>query len=691
MNIGNLQIESNNIVVSSNRPVDAVSEAGTAQTPSTVLSDLSVGDTISGKMIAREGNVVSLLLSDDTVIQAKLEKELQMQPGQMITFTVKSNGQKGMSLMPLFTNTSDMNTAAKALMNAGLPVNDKSMKMVSSMMEEGMPIGRDSLLFMKGQMNSHPTADVTNLVQMQRMGISITEENIEQFSNYKNYEHQINHATDYIAGLVSDTIGDMLSSGNVKEAIAFYKDIAGMIVDSDSAIPVGTEKTVLAFDQLSNAEIASLAKAVVKGEFSETELATLKEDLNAYEQKEGTMSPELTLLKHAAEGTMNQNDLVRLNHMFSANAKEVESIDAKQLLAKLVDETGAGERFDETSKTAQLDDTQKASVAEKIEENQADTNLPLKDETSMIAKLEQLMKGVTVAEDNKVEDKTNIVSETGSVTDESQVEEGNSKGQLTNTEKNQLSVDLQKLGLPEHITKAYSKGEISEKELLSYIHKNINSDDKMQELLGTKTFRKLLSNELSNAWKITPEQTSSKTEVKDLYKRIDEQTRQIMDALQATTKADSPLASAVTRLQNNLDFMNQINQMFPYIQLPLSMSGSDAHGELFVYTNKKNLAKQDGSVSALLHLDMAHLGTLDVMVKMNSEQYVNTNFCVADESVLDLIEAHIDELTSRLNKRGYKMDTSYSLQEKASNVMEEMIKQDRSVSMISTTAFDARA
>lgn len=677
MNLGNLQIESNHMVVSSNKPVSLTTDGGSVQSSSSLLSDLSVGDTISGKMISREGNVVQLLLSDETVIQAKLEKELQMQPGQMITFTVKSSGQSGMSLMPLFTNTSDMNTAAKALMNAGLTVTDKSMKMVSSMMEEGMPIGKDSLLFMKGQMNTHPTADVTNLVQMQRMGIAITEENIEQFSNYKNYEHQINHATDHIAGLVSDTLGEMIASGNANEAVRFYKDVVGMIVDSEMTAEYGIGNKSELLTQLSDSEMATLAKAVVDGNVSEADLSMLKEQLSSLTQTGEALPSGLGMLQHAVDGNFSEQDQVLLNQLLSEmdhTAEQGKILDAKQILESLRD----------INEEANVVETQ-ANVAEALSG---------KDDASVIATLERLMKGVT--EETDIKDDTALQAEKDNSKAEVAAEAGTddvttSKGELSKSELQQLSNDLQKLGASDNITSAFEKGEISGKELLAYVHKNFHSEDKLQELLGSKAFRKVVANELSNAWKITPEQTSSKTEVKDLYKRIDEQTRQIMDALQATTKADSPLASAVTKLQNNLDFMNQLNQMFPYIQLPLSMSGSDAHGELYVYTNKKNLAKQDGSVSALLHLDMEHLGTLDVMVKMNSDQHVNTNFCVADESVLDLIEAHIDELTSRLNKRGYKIETSFSLQEKATNVMEEMIKQDRSISMISTTAFDARA
>ena len=114
---------------------------------------------------------------------------------------------------------------------------------------------------------------------------------------------------------------------------------------------------------------------------------------------------------------------------------------------------------------------------------------------------------------------------------------------------------------------------------------------------------------------------------------------------------DSSLYQNVNRLSQNIDFMNQLNQTFTYIQVPLKLSGQNANGDLYVYTNKKNLAKKNGSVSAFLHLDMDHLGSVDVYVAMENQR-VSTNFKVRDDSILDLIEANIDPRRGCIGGRG---------------------------------------
>ena len=572
---------------------------------SSALQNLSAGDTITGQMISREGDVVQLLLSDETVIQAKLDREMQMLPGQMITFTVKTSNNGTIALAPLFTNTTDMKTAAKALMNAGLSVNDGNMKMVSSMMKEGLPIGRDSLVYMKGQSALFPTADVTNLVQMHRMGIPMTEQNVEQFSAYKNYEHQVLDAANHIGELVGDTLGEMVSA-NPSEAVAFFDTILELLTENNSTV-AGDAATMTNLENayLVNDDAASLASDENNNLMSGAEAAKVASD------KAQDTDATIAMLK----AIMQQGDTTSM----------------------------PDEQLGQARATGQPGE----AALQEIQVH-TDGNVMQSGGTNSVQEtMEQLIRDLDAF-----------------------------------TAQNDAAKSL---------VEAFAKGNISGAELLKHLKQECKDPAQFRALLSNQGVQKLLGKSLTDAWKLTAEQTSSKAEVKELYRRMEEQTRQIMDTLQASAKADSPLAGAVTRLQNNLDFMNQLNQMFPYVQLPLSLSGSEAHGELYVYTNKKNLAKENGTVSALLHLDMEHLGTVDVMVRMNSEQYVNTNFMVASEEVLDLIEAHLDELTARLNKRGYHMETSCSLQEEDGSVMDKMIEQDRPISVISTTAFDARA
>ena len=74
------------------------------------------------------------------------------------------------------------------------------------------------------------------------------------------------------------------------------------------------------------------------------------------------------------------------------------------------------------------------------------------------------------------------------------------------------------------------------------------------------------------------------------------------------------------------------------------------------------------------------------------KQRVSTNFKVRDDAVLDLIEANIDLLNERLEKRGYKLHPTVEITEKEVSVVEEMQKQMGQNTMpIAQFSFDARA
>ena len=235
--------------------------------------------------------------------------------------------------------------------------------------------------------------------------------------------------------------------------------------------------------------------------------------------------------------------------------------------------------------------------------------------------------------------------------------------------------------------------------LLERLEKALLSDEiaphqreSISRLFSGKEFQQAIKNEMIKQWLLTPEDVGKEHKAEELYEKLNSQLSRFSQTLNQSVGADTSLAKAVSNLSGNIDFMNQMNQVFTYIQLPLKLQSQEANGELYVYTNKKNLAKKDGEVSALLHLDMEHLGSVDVYVSMKDTK-VSTQFRLKDDSALDLIAGHIDLLNERLNKRGYTMNASFVKkgEEETGSVMEEILKQDKNISILSGYSFDARA
>lgn len=277
---------------------------------------------------------------------------------------------------------------------------------------------------------------------------------------------------------------------------------------------------------------------------------------------------------------------------------------------------------------------------------------------------------------------------------------------LSDKELQALTDILKNAGSDKGIIDEISKGEISSKDALRLINDAMqgksmagngaqilfkDNTDAWKELFHGSAVGKLLQNALEKNWLMKPENVGSKEKVEEFYEQLRSQTGKLADMTSSALGKDSGLYQNVNRMSQNIDFMNQLNQTFTYVQVPLKMSGQNANGDLYVYTNKKNLAAKSGSVSAFLHLDMDHLGSVDVYVAME-KQRVSTNFKVRDDSVLDLIEANIDLLNKRLEKRGYKLHPSVEVTEKEVSVVEEMQKQMGQNTMpIAQYSFDARA
>ena len=254
---------------------------------------------------------------------------------------------------------------------------------------------------------------------------------------------------------------------------------------------------------------------------------------------------------------------------------------------------------------------------------------------------------------------------------------------------------LTKFGLENGQIETVLKDNSSMKQLMQVISSKIaeNSvftEDKLAEIFKDPVFKMFMKEAGEEASVLAPKEVGNHENIDKLYEHLQKKADKILETLAG--KEDFALAKSAQNLKANVDFMNQMNQMFQYVQLPLKFSESRANGELYVYGNGKKLSLEDGNVSALLHLDMEHLGTVDIHVEMNPEKQVKTNFYFEDEAMLDFIYEHIDMLNERLEKRGYGPVTNVQMKDDTTKtpVSEIFEKNEETPVLLKTQAFDAR-
>lgn len=557
---------------------------------------LEPGQTVNGEIVGRSGDEIQIRIAKDVVLNARMEQAIQASVGQQVTFEVRSQSSGVFNLRPLFQNMSQESTALQALTQAGIEVNGKSMQMVFAMMSEGMSIGKESVQDMYQQVLDLPEADVTSIVQLNRLGIPVTFENLQQFAAYKNYEHQLLSSFSQVADGIPQAVTDIFATGLPEEGNAFISRLLTIFAGEGGEALAGEPEAV-------ENNTAVLEDIVITQEGSEE--------------------------NEAASNVLNQ--------MGEDHAVDAETVPAGQKMVFLAEEqTGKEPVGSSTDQVVSGDVIEAGSLAE-AEENA----IPGEDR----AKLAALVKNA-----------------------------GGSQETVRQLQQGQLGKDeLYKI--------------VSE---LSRHAQTPESQEAVKDLFVSKAFQKVFQEKIANQWTLTTPESVEKKEVAKLYERLNEQTRQLTQALSDAVKADSPLFKSVQNIRENVDFMNQMNQMYAYVQLPLKWKGENAHGDLYVYTNKKNLAGKDGNVSAFLHLDMQHLGMVDVYVAMERGK-ISTNFYLVDEKALELLEKNMDMLTKRLTEKGYQAQAKVMLKEEADNVMEEIIKTDRNISIVSELSFDVRA
>ena len=213
----------------------------------------------------------------------------------------------------------------------------------------------------------------------------------------------------------------------------------------------------------------------------------------------------------------------------------------------------------------------------------------------------------------------------------------------------------------------------------------------IQKLLGSDAYKSLLRNVMEQQWLIRPEELKQEKKISQLYEKLEQQMKQVEDALKEAGVTKNSFLDTAAEVRGNIEFMNQLNQTYTYVQVPLKMSGQNANGELYVYTNKKNLRDPDAELSAFLHLDLEHLGSTDVSVKMQHRN-VKTNFYLADDASYDLVEKYLPVLEQKLKDKGYQCTITMTKEEKKVSFGDDFLRKDMpQTGTLHRYSFDVRA
>ena len=184
--------------------------------------------------------------------------------------------------------------------------------------------------------------------------------------------------------------------------------------------------------------------------------------------------------------------------------------------------------------------------------------------------------------------------------------------------------------------------------------------DKMHSLLKGDKVSKLLNELVRDSFSMKMTDTADCEAVKEHIAKTLGRLNSISEY--AASNQNTALADSALQMNNNMEFLNNMNQFMAAVQVPIKNIGEHGDGELYVYRRNRGKDSDDDTVKAFLHLDMEHLGALDIYVTLKGSS-VSTNFKVEDGNVLDFLEANMEQLTKKLNDDGYNVSVNISEKE----------------------------
>ncbi|MBQ7925882.1 MAG: flagellar hook-length control protein FliK [Lachnospiraceae bacterium] len=538
-----MNLNLNNILLN-NRPMQDttvelnVNQLVNAEVLKRQIRALVPGQTILGEIVAKNGSDIQIRLLDNLLVNARLDQDMNIGVGKSMTFQVKNNG-AALTLSPLYENMATEASALKALDMAGLPVTEKTMEMAGKLMEQGLPIDKNTLQQVYRELNLYPQAPVGNIVNLHKMGIPVNEVNLSQYNAYQNMNHQLLEGMGQMLNDFPQLLNTMAGEGKFQDVATLLKQLVGMAAGEP----------------------------------------------------------------HVAEGS-----------------PQAQTINGEGIVSNLQEQ------------------------AVRISDDRAGSN----------------------------------------------PSEVNPLGEIGTLRPGEIKWDLN--GIAELLQRADESADTI-KNLLEQLRIIQNKTEP-----GASTGEKLLSTLLEGIkekWLLSPEEMEEPGRVQEFYRKLTHQLSELTENLEQLGQQHSSVYKATVNMNQNLEFLQQLNQLYTYVQLPIKLQHGEAHGDLYVYTNKRHLASKDGQISALLHLDMEHLGPVDVYVAMQNER-LNTNFYLKDDEMLDFIHEHMELLTERLKKRGYHCNFELSVrneagqaQEKASVNIDSLLEREHKMP-IAMYSFDVR-
>lgn len=320
-----------------------------------VLAQMKPGTNFAGDIIDVRGNAIKLLLTGEKLLNATATDARNLNIGDHIIFNVSSNNGSSVVIKPVKVNHFNTNMLLRALEAAEMPTTEKNKSIVRAMMEHEMPIDKNSVMEMMKKVEIFKTDNPEYIVAMDKHGIPLTQENVEQYGAYKNCEHRLMAQAESMADDIPQLLSESMAGGDESKAVNLAKALLDILNESPlqpEDTPVKNSENVLTNitlqpEELSESDTQFLksmgltdeaAGAVYEGAGLEQEKPVIKEPLTSEQVMERLNTLKGDELKQFIESDdFKAHIREKLERSFEININKLptEGEETKELVKKL--------------------------------------------------------------------------------------------------------------------------------------------------------------------------------------------------------------------------------------------------------------------------------------------------------------------------------------------------------------------
>lgn len=604
----------------------------------TPAASLTEGQVIKGEITDLRNNEITITLEDNTKVTGFVKDGSDYSIGETHAFRITELSPKGIYLEVVTSNksASENITIQKALEAANLPKTEKNKQIVKELLNNKMAINKQSIQSILKQTYLFKNASIKTLVLMTKHQIPFSQANVTQFEHYQNYEHRLAKEVEQTVMQLPDFFSELsLKQDGIEQAARLLHSFTAY------SKPIAQVSEVFSFSE----ESAKQELLTILGNYSVPE-----EIIAQIKIGEGSLSSiykAIALAYQQAEEFDNEN--IR-------EAKDAFLLEHPELSMERIDETlrSSPENYD-----------------------------------YLLDQLEETLNNVPSTTDLF---DTQVIHQIRQAYEKMQMQKGEIGASLSNKERSELLQLLEGFPIQTALKEKLQDGDGAVKELLTVLKNVLPITPKLQavHLLSSPVFHKIIKQNFIHNWTLTPDDLKQEHSVEELYSRIYKQTEDILAVIKENRQElTSSLFSQASNIRENIDFMQLMNQMFSYVQLPLNLKGKQIHSELYVYTKKADLKKK-GAIHVLLHLDMDYLGTMDIQIELNN-QMVSSKFYLQKEESISLLKANEERLTQALKAKQYTVVSEFLLQEKKVDLVKDFMEMDVPNTSMKRFTFDIRA